>query len=185
MELQVTIRSVSHSSRQISGKSHQLKGIHQIHFITDWNWIQLSQCRSVIFLFIHWLDSIGSQQSIEGLLVILSASGDVNISYMGTQMVQYGFSLPHRGLDRQHCLKEIPRLKQLINNPSSKSSNPPPFPTNLSHFISKYYFFSAIFILSVIWYIGWLWLSFHVILSTDNNRQSIRVNNTNWVTCSW
>ena len=42
---------------------------------------------------------------------------------MGTQMVQYGFSLPHRGLDYQHCLKEIPRLKQLINTRPGKSSN--------------------------------------------------------------
>ena len=76
-------------------------------------------------------------------MVALSETGQLHVLYLGTQPVEYGFTVPHRQVNEQECLKEIAALKQQLlmesdNTTTGKRENC----LSLGHFLEIVYLFS-------------------------------------------
>ncbi len=56
----------------------------------------------------------GRPQSLAGLLVTLSEVGHLDVVYLGTQPVEYGFSMSQRHMKDRACVRAIAALKQQL-----------------------------------------------------------------------
>jgi hypothetical protein len=74
-------------------------------------------------------------------LVALSETGQLHVLYLGTQPVEYGFTVPHRQVNEQECLNEIVALKQqlLMGSDNTRTGERQKRPS-LEHFLEIYLF---------------------------------------------